>query len=224
MMRTRFSLKSAIEALIVRERNHFVMQLIKLLGITFGISGIIFPGSAYAVSVPDVSTMLVNFSESLPSLMRLVTAFAYVAGFFFIMKGLMDLKQFGEQRSMMSHEHSISKPLLAMTVGALLLYLPASVQTGLSTFWTAPNPYGYLSSSSAGDNWADLTSAVFMVIQLVGTIAFIKGLIMLTHVSGHGQPGTFTKAIAHIVAGVLCINLYQFLQTIFDTLGISMFS
>ncbi len=180
-----------------------------------------FPCLANAAVVPDVSAMLIQFSEALPNLMRLVTALAYVMGFFFIVKGLMELKQFGESRSMMSQEHSLTKPLLAVFVGAMLIYLPATVQTGLSTFWTTPNPYGYLPSSS-DDNWSDLTSAAFMVVQLVGVIAFMRGLMMLTRVAGHGQD-TFGKAMAHIIAGILCINLYQFLQAIFSTLGISGF-
>jgi intracellular multiplication protein IcmC len=62
-------------------------------------------------------------------------------------------------------------------------------------------------------------------VQLVGTIAFIRGLVLLTHASGHGtQPGTFSKAISFIVAGILCINLYQFLQVIFTTFGLGTLS
>ncbi len=186
------------------------------------VSCAVFSNAVYAATAPDVASMLVKLSETIPSLMRLVTALSYVMGFFFITKGILELKKFGEGRSMMSQEHSLAKPLTIITVGTLLLYLPASVQTGLSTFWTSPNPYGYLPSSSGEDNWTDLTNAAFMVVQLVGAIAFIRGIIMLTHVTGQGgQPGTFGKAMAHIVAGVLCINMYQFLQAVFQTLGIS---
>lgn len=202
----------------------FSLPTIKTLGVAFAVSGLFFSNSAQAAVTADVATMLLNFSKTVPNLMQMVTAFAYVMGFFFIIRGIMELKQFGEARSMMSHEHSLVKPLLTITVGALLLYLPASVQTGLSTFWADPSPYGYVSSST-NDSWSEVTSAAFMVIQLIGTVAFIKGLIMLTHLHGHGgQPGGFSKAMAHIVAGILCINLYQFLQTVFDTLGITGFS
>ncbi len=210
MNQLRFSLRTA-------------SSVIKMLSIVIAITGLSFSSSAQAVSVTaNAATMLTRFSEAIPNLMQLVTALAYVMGFFFIVKGIINLKQFGESRSMMSHEHSLGKPLTAITVGTLLLYIPTSVQVGLSTFWTDANPYGYVSSTS--DSWTDVTTAAFMVVQLVGTIAFIKGLIMLTHVSGHGgQPGTFSKAMAHIIAGIFCINLYQFLQTVFDTLGISGF-
>lgn len=185
-----------------------------------GVVCALFSSGVYAASAPDIATMLINFSEALPNLMRFVTAFAYVMGFFFVVRGLLELKQFGESRSMMSQEHSLTKPLLNIFVGTMLIYLPTSVQVGMSTFWTSPNPYGYTAGSE--DNWADLTNTAFMVVQLVGVIAFIRGLIMLTRIAGHGQD-TFGKAIAHIVAGVLCINLYQFLQAVFNTLGISGF-
>lgn len=200
-------------------RCNMTQTLFKLLGLVVGY--FIFSNPVYAASAPDIATMLINFSEAVPNLMRLVTALAYVMGFFFIIKGVMELKHFGESRSMMSQEHSIGKPVMLLVIGTMLLYLPASVRTGLSTFWTTPNPYGYLPSSSDDSNWTDLGSAAFMVIQLVGTIAFIKGLLMMRHATGHGQPDTFSKALAHIIGGVLCINLYQFLQAIFETLGIT---
>lgn len=196
-------------------------RFLKSLNRVIFVSCLIFSNATDAATAPSAANMLVNFTEAVPSLMRLVTALAYVMGFFFIIKGLLDLKQFGESRSMMSQEHSLTKPIMVIVVGTLLLYLPASVQTGLSTFWTSPNPYGYLPSSD--DSWNNLTSAVFMVVQLVGVISFIKGVLMLRHVAGHGQPDTFAKAVTHIIAGILCINLYQFLQAVFNTLGISGF-
>ncbi|MEO8401544.1 MAG: hypothetical protein ABI597_07085 [Gammaproteobacteria bacterium] len=199
-------------------------QFFKALGIAI-LTSCFLTSSAFALSfslnsTPDLSAMLISLSEAIPDLMRLVTALAYVMGFFFIIKGVMELKHFGESRSMMSQEHSIMKPLSFLGVGAMLLYLPASVQTGLSTFWTDATPYAYV--SQATDTWSELTNAVFMMVQLIGTIAFIRGLIILTHVGGGhgGQPGTFAKALAYIISGILCINLYQFLQAVLTTLNI----
>lgn len=204
------------------------MQFCKMLSLILCISGLMYSGSAQALSFslngsPDLATMLVNLSKAVPALMRLVTALAYVMGFFFIVKGVLELKHYGEGRSMMSQEHSLAKPLTFLSVGALLIYLPGSVNVGMSTFWTSPNPYGYGPQTDTG-NWADLTDAAFMIIQLVGTIAFIRGLLILTQMGHGGQPGNFAKAMAHIIAGVMCINLYQFLQTIFNTLGIGTLS
>lgn len=183
--------------------HHFKKYLFRIL--ILSVLG--FTQVAHAVSFnlntsADLSTMLVNLSEDIPSLMRLVTAFAFVAGIALVFRGVLELKHFGEMRNMMSHEHNFMKPLSYLFVGTLLLYLPTTVQTGLSTFWSNPMPYAYISEAS--DSWTDLTNAVFMVVQLIGTIAFIRGLLMLTHVSGHGgQPGTFAKALAYIISGIL---------------------
>lgn len=191
----------------------------------FVISGV-FAQAAYAVSfnltgVPNVQTMIINLSHSIPSLMRLVTAVSYVLGFVFIVRGILELRQLGEQRTMMSHEHHLLKPIIILVVGTFLLYLPSAVHVGLSTFWTDPTPYAYVQSS---DMWSDLTNAIFMIIQLIGTISFIRGLILFTHVSGHGQPGTIGRAFTFVISGIFCINLYQFLQVIFATLGLGQLS
>jgi hypothetical protein len=98
--------------------------------------------------------------------------------------------------------------------------LPSSVQAGLSTFWSDSNPYGYLNEAS--DQWSTVYQDCFLVIQLLGTISFIRGLVILTHMSGQGaQPGTFGRGLTHIIAGTLCINLYDFLTAINGTLGVT---
>jgi intracellular multiplication protein IcmC len=203
----------------------FSLQLTKALSLVALISGLFVAPAAYAVTVEtntsvDLGTMLINLNQEVPGLMRLVTAIAYVMGFFFTYKGILSLKEYGESRSMMSSQHDLKSPLLYLFVGAAMLYLPSTIQTGLSTFWTSPNPYGYV--NSATDPWSELSNACFLLIQLIGVIAFIRGLVIFTHLGGQGghQPGTFGRAMAHVVGGILCINLYDFLQAILGSLGI----
>jgi intracellular multiplication protein IcmC len=174
----------------------------------------------YAASSPDASTMLANFTATVPQFMQLVTATAYVMGMYFIYKGVVGLRAFGESRTQMSGQHELKGPVILMTVGTFLLYLPTSVQAGLSTFWTDSNPYGYLTETT--DQWTTMYQDCFMIVQLLGTVSFIRGLVILTHLSGQGaQPGTLGRGVAHIVAGTLCINLYDFLNAINGTLGIT---
>lgn len=188
------------------------------LNVAFTIALAFYSGTANALSV-DVGTMITNLSQSIPNLMQLVTALAYVMGMLMVIRGVYGLKRYGEQRTShsTSDEHSLKGPLLLILVGAALIYLPTSVNVGLSTFWSEPNPYAYQTNASQG-SWDDLLNSVFLIVQLIGTIAFIRGLIILTHTSSH--QGGFGKAMAHIVGGILCINIYQFLQVIFNTLGI----
>jgi intracellular multiplication protein IcmC len=170
----------------------------------------------------DASDFIVNIAAQVPYLMQLVTAIAYVMGMYLIIAGVMKLKHLGESRTMMSQEHSVKGPLVLLTVGALLLYLPSAVNTGLSTFWTEPNPYAYV---DVQEQWATFIKACFVVIQLVGTIAFIRGLVILSQL-GHQshQQGVFAKGLTHIIGGILCINLYQFVQAVMTILGFDIFS
>jgi hypothetical protein len=174
--------------------------------------------SAYAVSA-NLETMITNFSQALPNLMRVVTALAYVMGMFFIIKGVIGLKNFGESRTARDDMHGLKGPLALLFVGAALLYLPTSVQTGISTFWQSASPLAY--EPATKDSWNELIKNIFLIIQLIGTIAFIRGLVILSHMGEQQQQGSFGRAMAHIVGGIMCINMYQFIQVISSTLGIT---
>ena len=108
----------------------------------------------------------------------------------------------------MSASHELKGPLIYLGVGGALLYLPTSVQVGLSTFWSHPNPYAY--QTEMQDSWVDLLQAVFMILQLIGTIAFIRGLVMLTHLGGHRANQALLEKRWHILLVVYsvstCIN------------------
>ena len=191
-------------------------SVISLAFITFFYANVC--SAADISSLPNIADMLVKFSETMPELMRLTTAIAYVLGFFFVLKGVMALKTYGESRTQMSTQHELKEPLIYLFVGALLIYLPTSVQAGLSTFWSNPTPYAYIDEGGS-EPWADLIKACYMIIQLIGTISFIRGLILLASTGGHGaQHGTFGKAMAHIIAGIFCINIYQLIQAVMNTL------
>ncbi len=194
-------------------------QLAKSFFLTLFASGVFYTQLAYA-DVPDVGTMLENFSATVPQFMQLVTAIAYVMGIWFVTMGISALKEFGESRTQMSAHHSLKAPLIYLGVGALLLYLPSSVQTGLSTFWQDANPYGYV--SEATDQWTTMYNDCFMIVQLIGTISFVRGLVIFTKLAGHGGgEGGFGRGLTHVIAGILCINLNDFLAAINGTLGIT---
>lgn len=177
--------------------------------------------SVYAqIEIPDLTnlnpqTILNNITQAIPNLMRLVTAIAYVVGMLMIIRGVVKLKHAGEARTYTSHEHHLSGPMIEIAVGAMLLYLPTSVQMGMSTFWTNPNPYGYVEQK---DQWEQFIRVCFLVVQFIGTIAFIRGLILLSKTSGH-QQGGISRGLTHVIGGIFCINIYQFLQVIFATIG-----
>ncbi|HVY53334.1 MAG TPA: hypothetical protein VHA13_02325, partial [Gammaproteobacteria bacterium] len=145
-----------------------------------------------------------------------------VIGIFFIIAAVIGMRNFGEMRTMMAREHSIMGPLVELLVGAALIYLPSSVEAGLNTFWQTTNPYAYLNSSETGEA-ASFVTAAYSVVQLIGTIAFIRGLLMLKAAGSErgGQPGMLGKALAHMGGGILCINIYNTLQVLEKTVGLA---
>jgi hypothetical protein len=46
-----------------------------------------------------------------------------------------------------------------------------------------------------------------LFVQLIGTISFIKGWVNLTHTSNPNGRSSMGKAVTHIVAGLLAINI-----------------
>lgn len=162
-------------------------------------------------------TILANIQKAVPKLTQMVTAIAFVMGIFMVISGIIQLKHFGEMRTQMSHEHHLGKPLLIITIGTLLIYLPSSVQMGMSTFWSTPNPYGYIIQS---DQWQQAINVCFAVIQFIGIVSFIRGLVLLSHTGGGGHQGAFGKGLMHVIGGIFCININQLIQVILATIGV----
>lgn len=179
------------------------------------------PGTNQVINVSGLSaqSMLISIATQIPNLMRMVTAIAYVAGMVLIIYGIIKLKHLGESRTMMSREHHVGGPLIQIIAGVVLLYIPTAVQVGMSTFWTNPNPGGYVIPE---DQYGDFLKVVYLIVQFIGTIAFIRGVFILSHLGqqGGGQQGALSKGILHIIGGIFCINIYQFVQVIMYTLGL----
>lgn len=179
--------------------------------------GFFYSTASYAVSV-NAAQMLMNLASVGPSFLRLITAIAWVMGMVLVIKGVIGLKELGDQRTArMDHHHSPKGAIIKIAIGSMLLYLPSTIRVGMNTFWNEPNPYAYVKDTS---DWSNLLSSAFIVIEIVGVIAVIRGLLLLAN-GGQGHQSNFGKAMSHIVAGILCINMYGFLQTVFNTLALS---
>lgn len=170
-----------------------------------------------STTIPNLGNMLVNFASAVPNLMRLVTAGCYVMGMFFMITAIMGMKHLGEMRTMQSREHGFWGPAIQLLVGAAMLYLPTTVQTVMSTFWVDATPYAYQINTGSS---AVFVNACYSIVQLIGTIAFIRGLVMLQQAgSERAQPHMMGKALSHLVGGILCINIYGTMHTLAATVG-----
>lgn len=196
-------------------------QILKAFIFTLFTCCLFYTESAYAIDTSQLSLdkLIDNLGTNIPSLMRLATAFSYVAGLYFMVVGIKEFKHFGESRTMMSQEHGLKKPITYMVIGAFLVYLPTSIATGLYTIGFKPNGLGYIPTTKSA--FTNLLTNSLLIIQLIGVISFIRGLIILTHTAGHGgQPGQFARGITHIIGGILCINMYDTVWMIAYTFGL----
>jgi intracellular multiplication protein IcmC len=175
--------------------------------------------SAFALNLPNLQAMVTNLAATVPNLMRLVTACSYVMGMFMMIMAVMGMKHLGEMRTMQSREHGFAGPSIEFLVGAALIYLPSTILAGVNTFWVGgTNPYAYVTSST--DQYTLFVNACYGIINLIGVIAFMRGLLMLNQAGGErGQPGMFPKAISHMIGGILCINIYGTIQMLQATVG-----
>jgi intracellular multiplication protein IcmC len=123
---------------------------------------------------------------------------------------------------------SVSGPLAKMAIGALLIYLPGTLDTVIYTFWgygsssvllswdSTPNHPG--SSTSTNIPLAILNAAAALI-RLFGYIALINGFVVLSRVTKQGAPpGQWGKGIMHIIGGVLAINIIETVNVIWSTL------
>ena len=199
------------------------MSIQKLISLFFrtGIIIISFYANTAFAAQPTISNMLANFATTMPNLMRLVTATAYVMGMYFVAKGVAGLKAVGQQ----TQQGTIGlKPyLILILIGAALMYLPSAVQTVNNTLFSDANisPIAYIFPDK--DEWSGLINICSMIMRLVGTISFVKGLVTLNRnqPAQDGQPSSFSRGIAHLIGGALCINIYNFVLVIWNTLGLS---
>ena len=123
----------------------------------------------------DAGQMLVNFSQSYEPIFKMLTGGAYVAGVAFGFLAIYTLKEYGEQRSMMSSSTSLKPALVYLMVAAVFLYLPSAIDVLMqSTFGASSIP---IASGAQGNELVgvDVQMAILRMVQIVGLVAFIRG-------------------------------------------------
>lgn len=154
----------------------------------------------------DIGQMIINLSNTMPAIYKLVTSLSYVFGIFLMFQGVNKLKLFAEARMMSPNGASYKGPTVYIACGAMLLWFPSATQMGMETFFGASSPLAYPASQAIGHQ---LYAAVIKVVEVVGAIAFVRGWVLMSQLANQqSQPGTFAKAMTHIIAGIFAINVY----------------
>ena len=191
---------------------------------------LLLPSTAFAAASFD--EILANLQEVIPAFVALALIVSYLGGIYFIMRGLMMLKAFGMPLTQMSRPGELGGPLGYLVVGTILLYLPTTLETSVFTFLgfgddyiggsgrAAEVIYGY-GSGTTDEQWDSLKGIVFKYVNFIGLIAFIRGWFNIAKAGQPGvQPGSVSKGLVHIIAGIIAINIQAGLEIIRATIGI----
>jgi len=148
----------------------------------------------------DWITIIGNISQSLFSVQRLVSGFAYLIGTVFLITAVMKLKKIGDARTNSSSQEKIFVPIAYFVGGAGLIFLPTMVKVLTNTAFGSGNVLEYTSYSPYS-----IYNSMRVLIQTAGLIWFVRGCVLLvTGSQPGGQHGP--KGLTFIVAGILAIN------------------
>lgn len=170
---------------------------------------------------PDFTKMLFALEANSGPVMQLLIAVSYVIGFAFIVSAILELKQWGQSRTMMSMNLTIAGPLTKLLIGVVLFYLPTTINVAIWTIWGHGAGEKALTEFAAnpGDKFGPLKRGSVALVRVVGYASFIRGFVMLSRVAHQGsQPGVAGKAIVHIIGGIFAINIWETIQVVRNSL------
>lgn len=168
------------------------------IGFSGGFGGVISLSSGLAGL--DLSTILRNLASSFINVEHLALGIFYVLGIGVFIAGIYDLVEFG-----MMHQSDPMEKLRALTkvsIGALLIYFPSSVQVFSQSLFGENVSLSYQTITSN-----IVYSSAKVILQLAGFIWFVRGLFML--MTGHeaGERLRHFKGVIYMASGILAANL-----------------
>ncbi|MBS0290780.1 MAG: hypothetical protein JSS07_12195 [Proteobacteria bacterium] len=173
----------------------------------------------------SLDTALTNLSNAFSSIEHLIVAITYVIGLSLIIRGVMMYRIFANQTFGSAQRGELAGPMVHLFIGALLLYLPSTLTTSLTTVFATPdigqasNLIGYTTLSGT-EKWQKLTNVVVEYMILIGLIAFIRGWVILSKMGHSGsQPGSIGKGLIHVIGGILLINIVDTVNILGCTFG-----
>jgi hypothetical protein len=155
---------------------------------------------------------------------NIVMGFAYFAGAVLTVVGIVRLTKSAQE----GPRGPSGIGTMATFVTAAML-LSASQVLGAFTvtiFGGDPEMFVYTEIFGLGgvptDQAENVISAILVFMALVGMISFVRGLFVLRGFAEGNSQMTLMGGISHIIAGVLAVNLGQFINMIESTLGITL--
>jgi hypothetical protein len=199
----------------------------------------------------NLKQFAINLLENdLTPLLHIVTDISFFIGLCLILIGLSRLHRHGQGQQVMFRVSPIATGMYFLSGVVLISFMPHLQMISNSLFSAnsvltqqcigpIPGPgqgfttnsnnfcpmYAYAMdiNSATGDTVkATIKYLVFAVLVFVGIISFIRGMIQLVRIGeGQGQ-GTVDKALSHIFAGIVAVNIdsvYALMQNVLSATG-----
>lgn len=152
-----------------------------------------------------LTTIFKNGEEAWVSITIFLGAVMFVTG---IGLGVLSIMKF---KAMADGKATIVQPIVLLVISAALIASPSFIMTIANTYYESAqwSPVSLLSSIPQGDmlpGTAEALSSVLIFVQMLGFIAFFRGMLMFKALA-EGKQGMFGKAATHVLGGVLAINI-----------------
>lgn len=165
-----------------------------------------------------LTTILDNFGPQIAYLWTAIVLVCYVLGLGLVGGALARYLNVSGGAQQVRH----SATIWMMVSGTLMLNVPATLNV-IANSYLAQNSLQSISYGSYAAAGSKLTASFvnffFTAAAILGLIAFIRGLWLIKDVSEVQQTGTPGKAIAHILAGSMAINLPEVIRFVARTAG-----
>ena len=179
------------------------------------------PHVTYSAEI-DFNTIISAMKDNAEPLIRITGIVSYVIGIWFVISAIAKLKTVGQQGAYGSHT-GMSGPIIKLVIGLVLMYLPTTINITVTSFWGGSEGIlGY--TADTADIFAPAKEGAIAIVRVIGYIAFVRGLIILSHSADSGaQPGSLGKGMMSIVGGILAINVVATMEVISHSLGFDIF-
>ena len=178
---------------------------------------------ASAGATTSFSTIFSNIGDQINPIKNFLIFLCYVIGLGLCLAAVMKLKKYGTRTAFMHVEMSMVGPFLQFFIGVGLFYMPNFISAlNVTLFASSEIAATIMGYSTSSEDFQTYVIPILGVIQIIGIISFIRGWAMLAKATNPGQqPGAISKGITHIVGGILAVNIYTFIDVIYQTLGLS---
>jgi hypothetical protein len=165
------------------------------------------------MDINDLIQIIINFSQALGPIQRLITGVSYLLGTIFVIKSLTTFYKIGESGHQSGSSEPMTVPFFYLVGGAVLLFLPSVFIVVSNTVFGTGNVLQY-----APLNPVNIVSAMLLLIQTTGLVWFLRGCVLLVH---SGQPGVKEgrKGMVFLLAGIVAMNIETTAASLSTLLG-----